>query len=278
MQSKDEKDGGKISPEIRMDAAREEKPAPQLNSPFLTKAENYWYHYKWPTILGLFALIIVLVCTLQMCNKEHYDNHVMYAGPQSPSKVQLTAMQTTLNSLAKDQDKDGSTNVSLERYWIETKDVDGLLAGNVFANWESVQNEIQAGEATVCFVSPEVFKKLLSIQEKDDDGNVITLLVDLTGIYRNEDEAYFKMSDHRSAYGVYLKELPFGDLPGFSALPDDTVVCLRRPSEMKYWLGKQEEAKEMHRRQTELMHAILSYEAPEEPTESATETVSETNA
>ena len=32
--------------------------------------DNYWYHHKWKTIIGLFLTIVILVCSLQMCSKE----------------------------------------------------------------------------------------------------------------------------------------------------------------------------------------------------------------
>ena len=42
--------------------------------------ENFFYHYKWHTIGVAFVLIVVLICTLQMCDKTSYDMLIVYAG------------------------------------------------------------------------------------------------------------------------------------------------------------------------------------------------------
>ena len=51
-------------------------------SKFTRWLDNFWYHYKWTTIIAVFALFVVLVCTLQMCNKDKNDVSVLSAGPE----------------------------------------------------------------------------------------------------------------------------------------------------------------------------------------------------
>ena len=44
--------------------------------------DNFWYHHKWKTIICLFLVVTILVCTLQMCRREEKgDISVMLAGP-----------------------------------------------------------------------------------------------------------------------------------------------------------------------------------------------------
>ena len=43
--------------------------------------ENYWYHYKWLTIITLFFGIALIVCLAQCSAKDEYDMYALYAGP-----------------------------------------------------------------------------------------------------------------------------------------------------------------------------------------------------
>ena len=42
-------------------------------SPFLKWLDNYWYHYKWPTIIISFFAIVLIVVIAQMVNRPKYD-------------------------------------------------------------------------------------------------------------------------------------------------------------------------------------------------------------
>ena len=50
---------------------------------FLRWLENFWYHYKWHSLIAAFLIFTVTVCTVQMCRKESYDMHILYAGGHS---------------------------------------------------------------------------------------------------------------------------------------------------------------------------------------------------
>ena len=52
----------------------------KITSPFFKKVENFFYHYKWHTIVALFLIVTITICSVQMCSKDSYDVYVMYAG------------------------------------------------------------------------------------------------------------------------------------------------------------------------------------------------------
>ena len=64
--------------------------------------------------------------------------------------------------------------------------------------------------------------------------------------------------EYASERGIYLRSLPFGDLPYISDLPDDTVVALRRLSELSSHFGSAEN-QELFRRGEDIITKILSY-------------------
>ena len=43
--------------------------------------DNYWYHYKWTTIIVVSFAVILTICIVQMATKETYDITVLYTGP-----------------------------------------------------------------------------------------------------------------------------------------------------------------------------------------------------
>ena len=51
-----------------------------VKSGFFAWLDNFWYHYKWHSLIALFLVFAITVCTLQMCDKESYDIHILYAG------------------------------------------------------------------------------------------------------------------------------------------------------------------------------------------------------
>ncbi len=42
--------------------------------------ENYWYHYKWVTIIVISSIIALIVCLVQCTKKEDYTMYALYAG------------------------------------------------------------------------------------------------------------------------------------------------------------------------------------------------------
>ena len=44
--------------------------------------ENYWYHYKWHTLIVAFFVIMLTVMGVQMCSREDNDIYIIYAGPE----------------------------------------------------------------------------------------------------------------------------------------------------------------------------------------------------
>ena len=137
-------------------------------SPFVKKLDNYWYHYKWHTIIALFLVTVILVCSFQMFKKDEYDIEVLYAGPSS----KLNDMQTILDieaafsDLLTDQNGDGKVTVNLVSYWVnsdiaengELSDTDINYTLNYsMTNKQAYIDETKAGNVSVFLVSPELF-------------------------------------------------------------------------------------------------------------------------
>ena len=91
-----------------------------MKSPVVEKLENFWYYYKWHTIVALFLVFTILICSLQMCSKKETDVHVIYAGS---AVIKRTAddgdtpaynrLMTALGERAEDYNGDGEKILTL---------------------------------------------------------------------------------------------------------------------------------------------------------------------
>ena len=95
--------------------------APSRAKRFRIWLDNYIYHYKWHTIIALFLVFTITVCSVQMCDKESYDVYVVYAGDYQVSKLvtngdvaEFVTFSKSLNRAAGDYNEDGKVSVSLD--------------------------------------------------------------------------------------------------------------------------------------------------------------------
>lgn len=231
--------------------------------PISEKLENFWYHYKWHTIVGLFVIVALLLLTLQTCNKESYDAYILYAGHHEIKKTSesgdISPYATILSSLKKvtsDFDNDGNVNVTLQNLFVLNNeeaekyyDINPGVSINtvlVDEDTEMLGQNMLYGDYYLCFLSERLFSEY-------DERYSGAMFCDLNE-YLPEGHDYELISDG----GVYLRSLGIYSLPGICDLPDDTVVCLRSLSEVSSRLNKSE-AEESFRKGEDTLKNILNY-------------------
>ena len=234
----------------------------RINSPLLEKLENFWYHYKWHSIVALFLVIAITVMSLQMCKKTEYDAHVLYAGTHEISHSSAdgeTPYYTATGSLKRaveDFNGDGSVNVSLLNLFVlNDAEIEAALAGTegkeinealILEDTETLKNTLLFGEYYVCFLSERLFLEY----DAQYEGALFAEVANYIGDVECETV---------SGRGVYLRSLAYYDLPEICNLPDDTVVCLRKLSEVSTLFGKAAN-EENFRRGEIVFRNIISYE------------------
>lgn len=211
----------------------------KIKSPFMKKLENFFYHYKWHTIIGVFVVFALTLCIFQTCKKTTYDAYIMYAGGKNLRTVEEGETESTFVILYKtmgfyvgDYDADGERNASLSDIYLPSpEEIDKLEdEGNVpysllEDNDELFRNNLLSGNYYVCLISEHLLNEWTT-----GDANpfvpIASYLPEGAEISDGEGDGYRLASD----YGVYLSSTPVGDEPGFKYLPDDTVICLRKYS------------------------------------------------
>lgn len=203
-----------------------------MAQPTTTKAKvsNFFYHYKWHTVIAAFLVVVLAVCSLQFCSRESYDVHVMYAGPKGLVSAQTHAAATSLEGIARDYNGDGEVKVSFNTLYIDKRIDHGdensmdasILAQRSYENYETFVSEMQTGSYLILLLSPELFHEL------DTETGIFMPVADF-GIIDDE----HTVGENRT--GVTLSALPIYKLAGLSALPADTVLCIRQPSAISEW-------------------------------------------
>lgn len=220
--------------------------------------ENFWYHHKWKTIIISFAVILLVICTLQMCTQNSYDIYILYAGPGYLTGNETLSTQNALKQLVPDQDGDGSKDVmfSIINYMnpaqiaekqalAEEQGVDLYidLAGNA-SKLERFQIEVVAGESVIYLLDPLLYESV------KDAGGLLRLDEVL-------DEIPASAVDE---YGIRLADTDlYQSITTLQYLPEDTVLCIRKVSTMSVFKG-QKRSEEIHARHVELFRQIVAFE------------------
>lgn len=212
----------------------------KIKSPFLAKLENFFYHYKWHTIIGLFLVFVVGLCIFQTCKRTNYDAYIMYAGGHDLRIKEAEQAERTYEILYKscesylgDYNEDGERNLSFIDMYIPSPDEikelekgDGVPYNRLKEDDELFRNNILSGDYYVCMISKYLFDEWTK-DENNPFVPVASYLPEGAKIAENENDAGYRLA---SEYGVYLSSTPVKDKAGFELLPNDTVLCLRKYS------------------------------------------------
>lgn len=195
--------------------------------------DNFWYHHKWKTIIGLFFLAVIIVCTVQMCSKESEksDLVVVCAGPYNftTNGEALDTLQKYLSViLPEDFDGNGEKRVSAVAYTIYSgeqlkamdKDASAAASYNNSSNYQNFYQHLGTGEFSVAFLDPFLYEELAAKNE---------CLVDLTAAFGKSPSngLYKTLANGKTVcYGIRLGDSALYTNNALKALPEDTVLCL----------------------------------------------------
>lgn len=192
--------------------------------------ENFWYHYKWHSIVALFLVIAITVCSVQLCQRPDYDIYVMYAGATELKKNSVDGdipeyekAISSLTKYAEDYDENGTTSLSLLSLFVPTEEeIAAIKAGGGEVNYSLVYDDSKAlsdnlvyGKYYLCFLSEPLFLK--NSAEEAQPFDKITNYTKAGAEYELVGE-----------YGVRLSSLSVYSRDGIKNLPENTVVCIRR--------------------------------------------------
>lgn len=228
--------------------------------------DNFWYHYKWHSIIALFLVFTVTICSLQMCRKESYDIHVLYSGGHEISRNSVDGnapeYKSALSSIARvtdDFDENGEVSVTLkDLFMLSTEEIKKIEAEDddhevnyalINENQKILRDSIMYSSYYVCLLSPSVYNEYKTV-----DG--VEIFEPLAPLIAEDATTTIEYYD---ACAVYLSSTRFYSLPGISTLPLDTLVCLKTPSVFASHFNKKDTERDYERGRATVIK-ILNYE------------------
>ena len=223
------------------------------------KIQNFWYHYKWHSVVALFVAIAVLVCSLQFCGRKKYDAYILYAGSKVVGRTaedgdvaEIVTVISSLKKIAKDFDDNGEISINFTNFYYLTPeeaaaagDYNDLLLAN---DQKSLSGVLEHSEYYLLFISKGVYEEYNKVGDTE-------LFINLT-----EYAGYNASAEYYAPNAIYLSSLDFYKLPGVCNLPEDTLICIRQPGVMG---GKSKEHKGYLENAKEMLVNILKVNIPD---------------
>lgn len=203
----------------------------KIKIPVSEKLSNFWYYYKWHTLVVLFAVIVAVVLVVQCCSREKYDIYILYAGDKaisnSSSDGDVPERTKFINSFGKvcdDFDGDGKVSVAFKSLYnpdadeLARREAEGLEIPSslIQQDRETLSTLIAQSDYYLLFLDYAVFEELAQS----------TAMIDAVDGYLPQDFGAAVVRVNNSS-GVYLKDTGFYEMEGIRDLPSDTVICIK---------------------------------------------------
>jgi len=230
---------------------------------FKERLSNFWYYHKWHTLVALAAVLLFTVLILQTCERKEYDAHILYAGSHQFSRIstdgdipEYNSMLLTLKKFADDYNGDGEISLDMRDLYVMTsEEINAALEADpdadlnesrIMEDGETLLSTLLYSEYFLVFISDDLFR---SYEAKYEGA-----LFEEIGKYTDTGSGI--EYEYASEHGIYLRSLPFKDEAVVCNLPDDTVVCVRKLSEVSATFDKDTNT-ENHSRAENMIRKIL---------------------
>ena len=203
---------------------------------------NFWYYYKWHTIIGIIVVISLIIMLADVFGKPTPDFAFMYAGNHAGmGSVEGYALEDRWKPYTSDVDGNGEFNVKSTVIYIPTEEAASVES----AMGVVLDSELIAGESTVFFASEYLLGRFPSDEMED-----LSAYIEKFGI----DESLVKRNESGVAYAVSMSQNPiFTQMEG---VDPSEMYMLVRPIREAY--DTSEYKVNLHKNGLEMAQHILS--------------------
>ena len=197
-------------------------------SKLLKWLDNYWYHYKWHTIISLFVIILVIFIVSQQAGDPKQDTVVTYCGSYGFLAEETEDLREALNRIMpEDFDGNGEKYTEIVRYQFFSEEEliadkeanDGKGTVNLAYNAKQLSDFnsfVSFGECSIYILSEDMYEYF-----KANKSELLKPLADIVG--KTPEKAY-------DEYAIRLKDTPYYAMePALRKLPEDTLICMTAP-------------------------------------------------
>lgn len=212
-------------------------------SKFLKWLDNYWYHYKWPTIIVSFFIIIGVISVVQLFNRVSYDAYIMYVGDETIPDTQYQDILDSLKKVSKDYNGDKEHNINFSKMAF-ISDENHEMASTVNASTVQYLTNMVVQPYYIYLMSPEVYDTY------KDSGIFVPISEVVSGVpeswYYDDTAILFDKTDYANSFA------------GVNDLGEDTLLVLKI---IPYAASKsaQKAERAAYENHLDLLKNILSY-------------------
>ena len=141
------------------------KPEPPKG--FKGKWANFWYHYKWVTLISLFAVVVLTVILVQMLTQEKEDYRLALVTEKVVPTTVLEELEAELAAYGKDLNGDGKVLVSVENLYIGGQDQMAM------ANQQKFILYLSAGDPMFFAFDDYAFQNRVKSIESNEEEDIV---------------------------------------------------------------------------------------------------------
>ncbi len=232
------------------------------------KLDNFWFHYKWHTLIIGFFVIFFIITGVQTATKDTWDVHVLYTGPayldRDVCEAMISSMSEASYAVAEEQGAspnpadysgDGRLTVDLNKYvYVPQKTAEDYKEQDIYFNGEhNVQalgdfhNAIVIGEYVILLIEESLYRETAA-----------------SGVFAAWEETLgYTPEGALDAYGILLEDIDLGSMNGFNQLPKGTVLCCRGKSYINRF-NKKVQNEKMYASEVALFGQLVTYKEASE--------------
>ncbi len=179
-----------------------------------TWLENFWYHYKWPVIIGAFFIAVLAICITQMVTRSHYDMYIRYVGDAEITGTQYNDILSSLGKMKYDSNDDGKVEANFAQVAYVSDDKNPYK-NDINANAKEVMTGMLVQPYYIYIMDVQAYELYKGKETFATLDQVFDVNTDLSDIKYDE-------------FAVYFKDTAFcKNSPGMEWVDDDMVLVLK---------------------------------------------------
>lgn len=213
------------------------RPEPKTEGPKTPKGkwENYWYHYKWPTILITATVIVLAVMFYQIFSKDNPDYLVVLVTKDVVTDNVSDKLAAELQSYGRDVDGNGKVEVQVEAISVDNNSQVGII------NKQKLLAHFSAGDAMFFIFDKQSYDDNITALQSDGGQFFSKLDVQADGLESN-------------GYYWNWKNDPMREDSELSTLPEDMYFGVRDVS----GTASNKDSEKMHDECLKLLEAYIT--------------------